>query len=79
MTTTWRLEAEKELSRYGLRLLPVRQKPKAFKGLAGADAETKQAWRMPCGVYGAHTEITISEIEGDMPTLLSRSDLERWG
>ena len=41
--------------------------------------ETVATWRVPCGIHKVHTEIEISEIEGSMPTLISRKELEKWG
>ena len=34
---------------------------------------------MPAGVNGRHAEVEISEIEGEMPTLIAKQDLKRWG
>ena len=77
--TAWRKGAEKKLARLGLRMLRILLRRVTFRGLAGTHAETVATWRMPVGINGMRTEMAASEIEGSMPTLVSQSDLDRWG
>ena len=79
MTTSWRSDAQAELRKYGLEMVPVPLKKVKFRGLGGVIVETVATWRVPVGIHGMHTEMTISEIPGEMPTLVSRAELERWG
>ena len=79
MTTSWRADAQAELRKFGLEMVPAPLTNIKFRGLGGVIVDTVATWRVPVDIHEVHAEMIISEIPGEMPTLVSRAELERWG
>ncbi|CAK0849524.1 unnamed protein product [Prorocentrum cordatum] len=72
-----RPELEAELAKYGLRPIKVEARQQ-FKGLDGAQRESKQKWIIPVGTGKKHVLQEYFEIPGDKVGQTSRKDLAEW-
>ena len=51
----------------------------SFQGLGGSRRQSFYSWKLPVGIHGVATEMTVAEIQGDMMCLLSRPTMQAWG
>ena len=74
----WIAAMAQELAARGLEM-EKGETNEVFRGLGGATRRAKTRWTFPVGIKGRNSTITVAEVDGDMPLLISIGQMAEWG